>query len=252
MRHRGQASARGTFIACVCTLLAIFSQPIGAQDLPSLLGEAQRLISRGQTLRALELIEEAKASAATIEGQALGLQEEVHWQDAMMNLEFADQLTEYQAYTSYAAKARRKWKEYLDWYHRLTSEEREKLPVSNRRVNMATAHLGNACSRMHDLSGLFEEYRNLAAIEYLGFDAIALWKNMLYQCPSWTPEAGREASVRRTKICNERCTEQWLVYAGSLEEWVDTVPLRSAVRESYLREAKQIREEAEGCAPDRP
>lgn len=232
---------------CMLPLVSGAAESGQARNLPGLLGEAQRLISNGQTLQALEIIEKAKSAAALVEGQTLALQEEVHWQDAMMTHEFADQLEDYHAYTSYAGKARRKWREYIQWYHRLNADEREKLPKLNRRIAMATAHLGNACSRMHDIWGMFDEYRNIEAVDYLGVNTISLWKRFLYQCPDWSAPSERTVDVRRTKICNDRCTEQWLVYADSLEEWVDTQDLRRTVKNSYLREIEQIRGEAEEC-----
>src|ERR1019366_7556701 len=114
--------------------------------------------------------------------------------------------------------------------------------VANR-TQAVTAFLGNADLRMEDPRKLFEDYSNVPDVTFLGTDAIELWKNTLYTCPNWQPVSPDErGDLRRRKICSDSCTEDWRVYASTLDEWAKSFYLRSTVKESKLREATQIKE----------
>src|SRR5208337_4885146 len=122
-----------------------------------------------------------------------------------------------------------RWDDYIKWFDRLSDAQKAKLPADRVRINVATRYLGNAIILMEEQQVLFDEYKNISRVEYLGTDAIELWKNTLYQCPDWRPVADRTSRARRAKICTEDCTGEWLAYAGTLSEWAGKYTLRTFV-----------------------
>jgi len=218
------------------------------QSLLADLGKAQQLIKDGKIPDALELLEAATKAAAEIELKNLALREDILWQAAMAHLEFAQQLTNADQRKHFASSASDLWLTYIHWFHTLSDAEKSKLPPSNSRINAATRHLGNAIVLAGDLPRLFDEYMRIPRAEYLGTDAIDLWKSSLYRCPDWGPADQRTAAHRRAKICNEECKDHWLAYAATLREWAEKYNLRKAAKDSYIREAEQIQKDAERCS----
>lgn len=217
------------------------------QSISETLVQVRQLIAEGKLTEALDRLERALIDGTVLERENLVLQEEFQWQAAMAPLDFAQQLTYQDQFRAYAKRSVERWERYIDWYHQLTPDEREQLASGHNRINMATAHLGNAMVRMGQPSLFFDRYANIPDILYLGPDAIALWKQWLYACPEWVPAPERTAALRRRKICTEECKEPWLIYAETLEEWAMSFPLRESVRARSLREASQIHEASQSC-----
>ena len=217
------------------------------QELVRNLNHAQELIRAGKLPDALTLLDETQRAASGIVIENLALQEEVLWETATTHLDFAQDLTNPEQRKRYASIARERWDDYIKWFDRLSDAQRAKLPADSVRINVATRYLGNAIILMEEQQVLFDEYKNIPRVEYLGTDAIELWKNTLYQCPDWRPVADRTSRARRAKICSDDCTGEWLAYAGTLSEWAGKYRLRTFVQASYVREANQIQEVAKSC-----
>lgn len=228
------------FMLCAGTVLG--------QSISETLLQVRQLIAEGKLTEALDRLERALIDGTVLERENLVLQEEFQWQAAMAPLDFAQQLTFQDQFRAYAQRSMEGWERYINWYHQLTPDERDQLGSGHNRINMATAHLGNATVRMGQPSLFFDRYANIPDILYLGPDAIALWKQWLYACPEWIPATERSAALRRRKICTEECMEPWLIYAETLKEWAMSFPLRESVRARSLREASQIHEASQSCA----
>lgn len=224
--------------------LALLAQD-SAKSIADTLVQAREKIEEGQPTEGLALLDQALAAATGIEGQNLSLRERLLFEAASANLEFAGALKNREQYRVYAGKARRQFLDYTKWFAGLSSADKKL--VANR-TQTVTAFLGNADLRMEDQRKLFEDYSNIPDVTFLGTDAIELWKNTLYTCPDWQPVSPDErGDLRRRKICSDSCTEDWRVYASTLEDWAKSFPLRTTVKESKLREAGQIKEIAEHC-----
>jgi len=217
------------------------------QSLVDSLNRAQELIKTGKVPDALALLDETREKALVVETENLTLKEEVLWQTATANLDFSQLLTNPEQFKRYASDARDRWLDYINWFDGLSDKDRAKLPPSHIRINMATRFLGNASVRMGDRRRLLDDYKNIPRVEYLGLEAIELWKDTLYQCPDWLPVTDRTARLRREKVCAEDCQAEWVAYAATLSEWATKYKLRKAARDSYFLEAKQIQEAAERC-----
>ena len=198
---------------------------------------------------ALQILENAQIDNAVLGRTNLKVQEEYLWQAAITPSDFAAQLTYRLQYQAYAKRSMERWKNYIDWYHRLSSEQKNQLRPGHIRINKATAHLGNAIVRMEQYELLFDEYANIPDITYVGPDAIKLWKHWLYACSDWIPmpSSERSSEARKRIICTEQCRDYWLDYADTLEEWAGVYSLRTAVRNRRLREVSQIREVSKTC-----
>jgi len=206
------------------------------------------LIQAGNTTEALALLDKALEETTEIESENLDLREELLFEAAGANLEFAQTLSNPPQYRFYAEKARARLLDYVAWFKGLSPANVNKL--TRNRIETVTAFLGNADIRMGDQRKLFEDYGNIPNVTFLGPDAIELWKSTLYTCPNWQPVSSEERGdpkLRRRKICSDTCTEDWRVYASTLEEWAKVFYLRATVRESKLRDAKQIKQIAEHC-----
>jgi len=225
----------------------VSAQP--SRSLSEILREVRELIGQERITDALELLDEVRVSAAMLERETLILQEEFLWEAAMLQLEFANHLTNREQYLEYARRAYVAWKDYVGWYHNLSVEDKKRLGSNHTRIKAASAHLGNSIIRMGEPRTLFREYADIHDVSYLGTDAIELWKHWLYACPEMQPvkSSERSAELRRRKICDEKCKEDWLAYGETLKEWASVEFLRTSVRERKLREADQIKQEAERC-----
>lgn len=215
-------------------------------ELTRVLAEAQRLLDQGRTMEALEVLEQAAELATDLEVRNLVLQEEVLWQAAMSNLDFAQELTNQTQYRIYAQRARDLWKAYIEWYADLSPEERKQLPRRNRRIEAATRHLGNANVRSEDLANVFADYADIPEAAFLGTEALRLWKSILYRCPDWRP-VEQTGALRREKICSEECGEEWLTYADVLKEWSTASQAGPASKRSASRETEEITRVADSC-----
>jgi len=217
------------------------------QDLSRNLNQAQELIRTGKPLDALALLDAIQRALSGIVIENLTFQEEVLWENATDHIDFAQDASNPETRKRDASIARDRWENYITWYGQLSDAQRAKLPPDHVRINAATRYLGNAIILMEDQQVLFNEYKNIPQVEYLGTDAFDLWKNALYQCPDGRPFTDRTSRARLTKICIEECTGEWLAYAGTLSEWAGKYRLRTSARESYVREANQIQSEAKKC-----
>jgi hypothetical protein len=54
-------------------------------------------------------------------------------------------------------------------------------------------------------------------------------------------------AVRRKSICNSQCRPHWEAYADVLASWAGTAHLRADEKASRIKEARQVRQEADGC-----
>jgi hypothetical protein len=219
-----------------------------APTLTELLVEAQRHLQAGRIPEAIELLEQAKQATSHMEQEQLYLQEEFYWQRATAALDYAQRLTNEDQIRAMGSRARDLWQEYIAWYGGLTPGQHEDLPPNHDRIQKATRFLGNAGWRMRDLSQVLTDYETTQDVLYLGIDAITLWKNTVYRCPDWAPEGARTASLRRQKVCTDSCTDRWVAYAESLDEWARTFGMRQAARNRYLREASQVIDIAGACS----
>jgi len=214
----------------------------------AILDEAEQLKEQGRTTEALKLLD--KVDIVSLEKETLILQEKFLWARAMSNLDFADELRNRNQYIPYAERAHGYWQEYINWYHQLSKQNKDKLDsLGHKRIKMATAHLGNSIIRMEEPRRLFKEYSDIRDVQYLGEDAIDLWEHWLYACPDMKPIKLLEYTdeLLWTKVCNNKCTNDWLYYAETLAEWAQVEYLREEVRGRKLEEAYRIKEIAENC-----
>lgn len=218
------------------------------QSLLSSLAKAQHLISVGRIPDALEVLKNLATAASALQRDNLRLKEEVLWQSAMAHLDFAQQLINQDQRNHYAARARDHWLQYIQWFDTLSDGEKANLPSGNMRINQAVRFLGNSLVVMRDQRRLLHEYMNIPRPQYLGVDAIELWKDILYSCPDWSESRPRTASLRRAKICSQECKEDWIAYGAALKDWAKEYNLRNVARERYLREAEQIQQESARCS----
>jgi hypothetical protein len=218
-------------------------------DLSTILNRTRQLISEGKITEALELLQEVGKRIDIMETENLKMQEEFLWERAMHHLDFSNKLTNRDQYIAYATLAHEYWRDYINWYERLFPENRAKLPKSNIRIKMATAHLGNCIIRMGEPRRLFQEYSEISNVDYLGVDAIDLWKSWLYACPDMRPVQSSERTIelRRKKICDESCKEDWISYADIVDQWAKVENLNANARLQRLREVNQIKETAKRC-----
>lgn len=224
----------------------------GQQQVAELLARAQSLLREGRTEAALDLLERASEATQEWAGLQLSLKEELLWQKAMANLDFVDEFSNEDQKRKIAARAQRQWREYLEWYGNLTPDELKNLPPKNNRIHKATAFLGMAGLRAGAWQAVLKDYKKIADVMYLGPDAIDNWKTALYMCPDGVEVANRTDDVRRRKVCEQSCTEHWLVYKATLAEWADVFKLRPAIREQSQREARQVEGLAAACQPGAP
>ena len=103
---------------------------------------------------------------------------------------------------------------------------------------------------MEEPRTLFQDYSEIADVEYLGIDAIDLWKSWLYACPGMKPVdiSERTPERRRQGICNENCSDDWLSYVTVLSDWVPKERLSVRARQQRQREIQQIRDSAKTCS----
>lgn len=218
------------------------------RSLSTILHEAEQLKKQGKTTEALKKLEEF--DIVSLEKENLILQEKFLWARAMYNLDFADELCNRNQYIAYAKIARGYWQNYINWYHQLSKQNKDMLDsLGHKRIKMATAHLGNSIIRMEEPRRLFKEYCDIPDVQYLGFNAIDLWEHWLYACPDMQPIKLLECTdeLLQTKVCNNKCTNDWLYYAETLAEWAQVEYLREEVRGRKLEEAYRIKEIAENC-----
>lgn len=222
-------------------------------NLLSLLQKAQTLVEDGRITEALTVLDEGQALAANQPRKNVTAVERYRWEVAITHLDFANQLTNSAQYREYARRARQKWKEYIDWYTRLSAEERSVLPAV--RIMAASQHLGNSIIRTEEPRDLFTEYADIQDARYLNSESLDLWKTWLYACPEMRPVASRarSAQLRAEKVC--LCCEEWRLYAEVLQEWAEanwessrniTPPSRTLSRR--LRESGQVFEAINQCS----
>jgi hypothetical protein len=237
--------ARVLLLAVFFLLLPFTAFVYGGETVSSLLTRAQRLIANNRTPEALELLSRAAQLAVAMETRNLELEEEALWQSAMEHLNFAGTLENKASRMKVASRSHEAWSNYIEWYSGLDDTEISRLPRPNRRINKATAHLGNAAFMMGAPNKLLDEYSQYA--NFLGPEAVSLWKSALYACPNWNLGEDRSAATRAKKICDDSCKDHWITYAESLDDWLHAFPLRKAARASYSREVDQILTAARNC-----
>jgi len=214
-----------------------------------ILTEARMHIDQGRLSEAVFVFEEGLNIVNIIEEGNILVQEEFLWEGSHAYFNYASNFSNVKQQMVYAERSFDWWKEYKKWYHMLSEEERKRLGNSHNRIKAASRHLGNSIVLWGNNWQLYNEYGDIEDINYLGVDAINLWKQLLYTCPSMEtiqPEQ-RTLDIMRRSICNKSCTEFWLVYADSLKEWANVEYLRQAVRIRKLEEASRIIKIAQNC-----
>jgi hypothetical protein len=230
-------------------LAAAQPQQDPAAVLRRLLYQAQDLVKVGRTEDALETLTQAKQVATDLQSDYLSLQEELRWQRAETIFEYCDKMRDPDDRRNVATQAADAWKDYIDWYHSLSTDQHQTLKRTGRnRIYVVTKFLGDSRFRIPDPEGVLRDYTRVADITDLGFEAIDNWKAALYQCPRWAGEHGSRAVQQRKKICDDSCTDYWLTYASSLKDWAAEFNLRNEERKQYLAEAKRIETIATQCA----
>ena len=220
-----------------------------SERLVKILLAVQGRMENDDRLGASELLEEAIPVAREIGQENQVLREEVLFRAANVDLDLAQQFTNSDQIEHYANRSRSHWKEYIEWFRQLSEVQREALG-GNNRVHKATAFLGNANVRMHKRRQLFTDYENIPDVTVLGPDAIDLWERTLYECPDWRFPSIDERSTTgflQRQICTELCKTNWLVYSETVSEWVESFPLRRAVKIRRLEKVQRIKEIAQEC-----
>jgi hypothetical protein len=171
-------------------------------------------------------------------------QESLIFEVAVFHLEYIDRISNSDQAKHCAEKAVALWKRYIDWFDKLSGEQRSNMHGSHIRISMAIAHLGNSLIRKGDLFQLFDCYANIAAknLNYFGTDAMSVWKDGLYGCPDGNLTKPHTAANRRNSIENG-CEEHWNNYASTLKEWVNIAPLQNSAKIVYSREIEQVERE---------
>ena len=213
-----------TVVACLgIALLSAAAGGVASSDLSEILLEAQRLIEEQRVTEALEVLDEGRDLAASLEQENLVTMELYLWQAAITHLDFASQLTNQEQYREYADRSRQRWEAYIDWYGKLTDQQKKSLPAKNVRIMKATVHLANSLIRMETPREIFTAFYEVPDVRYLSSESFKLWKSWLYACPDMepVPSAQRDAALRRQKICTEACAEDWRGYAEVLADWAD-------------------------------
>lgn len=227
--------------------------PLVAQSAPrvsALLAQGRELIRQGRNLDAFEVFAKAVESSDQLPDGEVVLREEARWELAVNELDFCKQLSSIEQTKKMAAQAHEAWQAYLDWYHGLTEDQKNRLKSSgHNRINRASALLGVACLQMKSPQDALDDYSTNVNIDDLGPDAIGNWKSALYQCPEWSGERGDRAQQRRRRICDESCKDYWVTYASSLRDWASRYSLRKEVRQQYESEAESITRLAKDCSP---
>lgn len=235
------------FIFLLWVQLFPLSENESTQKLKDTLKQMRKLHDENRLIDALELSYKEFNNPNLFCNRDFDLQESFVWEAAMLNLEYANSLSNDQQREAYCQRALLIWKKYINWYDGLSDSDRQKLFFS--RINMAVCHLGNTIILGCDPHDLFTENEDIPP-GYFGKDAIDLWKNWLYACPSKRPieSSERTAAVRRQLICNnEDCGEHWHEYAIILHDWAEKARLNSATRTTKLRESEQILKEYKKC-----
>ncbi|MFQ5631192.1 MAG: hypothetical protein ACE5I1_20665, partial [bacterium] len=161
----------------------IFTSHVSAQEpekLSEVLLQLRNHIEQGKMTEALELLDKGQVAAALLENENLNLHEEFLWEASMANLDFANELRNREQYVEYARRAKERWKDYINWFHQLSQEDKGRLSSSHDRINKATTHLGNSILRMHAPRDIFTEYAEIPDVGYLSTVSFTIWKQWLY------------------------------------------------------------------------
>ncbi len=220
------------------------SEDISNNALTAKLNEFRSLRENSHFIDALQKGYEAAFNENIFSNANYAAQESLLFEVAIFHLEYIDRINNSKQAKRCAEKAAALWKRYIDWFDKLSSEQRSAMHASHIRIVMAVAHLGNALIRQGELFQLYECYANIAAgdLHYFGPDAMTVWKNGLYGCPDGNVKIAHTVANRRKSIENG-CSEHWNTYAASLRDWLHIAPLQLSAKTSYEREIEQIERE---------
>jgi hypothetical protein len=214
--------------------------------LTELFRKAQQLKESGKLLAAVETLEKVKQSSATIDNLDVIAQESIYWEVALSNLDFAHQLTNADQYRVYATRSREHWRTYVEWFDKLPIDRRKSLAPHNNRIQKATYQLGRAAMRMDQAQLMHVDYMFLK-IDYLGSDGIELWKATLQTCPLWSGTKSPGGKLVPANLCDGSCTDLWVTFAKTLQEWTQVSGLSTAARDTYNQESKRLIDAATKC-----
>jgi len=198
---------------------------------------------QGNFIEALNYGREYVRNSRLFENNCYLEQESLLWEVSMAHLEYLDRINENPSEARVCAeKAYQSWKRYIDWYSKLNDAAISSLPAGNRRIKMAASHLGNSIIRSNQLTLVLNEYEEIS-IDYLGVDAINVWKNALYGCLGNNPSTPHTSYIKRKNLQNEECREHWERYAKTLLEWTHLERLTPKEREKKISDGNQILQE---------
>jgi len=220
------------------------SEDFPDKELTAKLNEFRSLRENSHFIDALQLGYDAANNESIFSNSNYAAQESLIFEVAVFHLEYIDKIRNSDQARRCADKAFTLWKRYIDWFDKLSDEQRSTMHGSHIRIVPAVVHLGNSLIRKSDLFQLYDCYANIAAgnLHYFGTDAMTVWKDGLYGCPDGNVAKPHTAASRKNSIENG-CDEHWNNYAATLKDWIGIAPLRNSTKIKYLREIEQIERE---------